>query len=62
MFFALVALAILVTAFKVSGDSCQALSCGSIPQKAVVMNEEYEWTTDDEIVRLLREAELPKDY
>lgn len=57
----IIALAVLVTAFA-RWESCEALSCGSIPQETVVKWELYEWSNDDEIVRLLREAELPKDY
>jgi len=43
-------------------NNCEAPSCGSITQKSIVNNEEYVWQNDDEIWKLIREAELPKDY
>lgn len=58
--FAIACILIAFVATIVFGDSCTALSCGTIKWETVVANEEYIWTEDDEIGRLIREAELPK--
>lgn len=60
--FAIACILIAFVATIVFGDSCTALSCGTIKWETVVANEEYIWTTDDQIWKLIREAELPKDY
>lgn len=59
--FFVILLITLVVSIVFGEQPCQALSCGSTPWNARVLNEEYEWTYDDEIVRLLREAELPEE-
>lgn len=53
-------LSILITfvSFVVFGDSCEALSCGSIKWETVVANSEYEWTYDDAIWKLIEEAKI----
>jgi len=49
---------VIFIANVVFGDSCQALSCGSTKMPTVVKGEIYEWSNDDEIGRLIEEAEI----
>jgi hypothetical protein len=60
--FAIACILIAFVATIVFWDSCQSLSCGTIKWETVVANSEYIWDESDELIRLLREAELPKDY
>lgn len=49
---------LLLVTLKVFWDSCEALSCGSTKMPTVVKGEVYEWTTDDQIWKLIKEAEI----
>lgn len=55
VFFTLLVIFLYVA--KAHADTCKALSCGSIPQKAIVANKEVIWTQEMEDRHL---AELMK--
>ena len=58
--FAIACILIAGVSVIVFGDSCQAQSCGAETMPTVVANSEYIWENDDEIWRLIREADIPK--
>lgn len=58
--FAIACILIACVSVIVFGDSCQSQSCGAETMPTVVANSEYIWENDDEIGRLIREADIPK--
>lgn len=57
----LVLLIALVVSIVFGEESCKSMSCGSIKMPTVLLNEEYIFTNDDAIGKLIEEATFPPE-
>lgn len=61
VFFILAILLAFVASIVFWETQCTSLSCWSVPMPTIVANEEYEWTIDDAIWKLIKDTDLSEN-